>query len=50
MPSGSPPPIQAVYNPTPPVKPAVKKSSVGCLSLLVLCLPIASAALALVVR
>jgi len=48
--SGSPPPIQAVYNPTPPVRPAVKKSSMGCLSLLVLCLPIASAAIALVVR
>ena len=33
----SPPPIQAVYNPTPPVKPVVKKSSgIGCMSLLVL--------------
>jgi serine/threonine protein kinase len=32
----APPQIQAVYNPTPPVKPVVKKSSLGCLSLLVL--------------
>src|SRR5215467_14039676 len=33
----SPPPIQAVYNPTPPVKPMAKQSSrVGCMSVLVL--------------
>ena len=33
----SPPPIQAAYNPTPPVKPLAKKSSqVGCMSILVL--------------
>src|SRR5213080_2396708 len=32
MPAGSPPPIQAVYNPTPPVKPVVKKAaSAGCM-------------------
>src|SRR5438067_6202771 len=37
MPAGSPPPIQAVYNPTPPVKPVVKRaSSTGCMSVLVL--------------
>jgi serine/threonine-protein kinase len=50
MPVGSPPPIQAVYNPTPPVKPAAKKASAGCLSLLVLCLPLVSAAIALLIR
>jgi serine/threonine protein kinase len=45
MPSGSPPPIQAVYNPTPPVKPAVKKSSTtGCMSLLMLVVAGAGAA------
>jgi len=33
----SPPPIQAAYNPTPPVKPMAKQSSrVGCMSVLVL--------------
>jgi serine/threonine-protein kinase len=38
MPSVAPP-IEAVYNPTPPVKPAVKKAaSTGCLSLLALAL------------
>jgi serine/threonine-protein kinase len=33
----APPPIQAVYNPTPPVKPVVKKAAgAGCMSLLVM--------------
>jgi len=43
----SPPPIQAVYNPTPPVKPVVKKASgAGCMSLLVITFgPIAAAAI-----
>src|SRR5690348_11826953 len=43
----SPPPIQAVYNPTPPVKPVVKKASgAGCMSLLVITFgPIVAAAL-----
>jgi serine/threonine protein kinase len=50
MPVGSPPPIQAVYNPAPPVKPATRKASAGCLSLLVLCLPVLSAAIALAIR
>jgi serine/threonine-protein kinase len=43
MPTGSPPPIQAVYNPVPPVKPAVKKASAGCLGLLVLVVGVAPA-------
>jgi hypothetical protein len=47
MPAGSPPPIQAVYNPTPPVKPVAKKASAGCLSLVVLILPAVSAAVAI---
>jgi eukaryotic-like serine/threonine-protein kinase len=50
MPSASPPPIQAVYNPMPPVKPVAKKASAGCLSLLVLILPIVSAVVFLVLR
>jgi serine/threonine protein kinase len=50
MPSASPPPLQAVYNPTPPVKPAAKKASAGCMSLLVLILPIVSAVVVLVLR
>jgi eukaryotic-like serine/threonine-protein kinase len=50
MPAASPLPIQAVYNPTPPVRPAAKKASAGCMSLLVLALPILSAAAALVLR
>jgi len=47
----SPPPIQAVYNPTPPVKPVVKKASVaGCMSLLAMTIgPIAAAAILLAV-
>jgi serine/threonine protein kinase len=47
----SPPPIQAVYNPTPPVKPVVKKASAaGCMSLLVMTFgPIAAAAILLAV-
>src|SRR6266699_5235448 len=47
----SPPPIQAAYNPTPPVKPAVKKASgAGCMSLLVITFgPIAAAAILLAV-
>ncbi len=45
----SPPPIQAVYNPTPPVKPVVKKASGGgCMSLLVITLgPVLATALLL---
>jgi serine/threonine-protein kinase len=50
MPVGSPPPIQAVYNPAPPVKPATKKASAGCLSVLVVMLPIVAAAIALAIR
>jgi hypothetical protein len=50
MPVGAPPPIQAVYNPTPPVKPAIKKASAGCLGVLVLSLPIVLAATALIIR
>src|SRR5713101_4643872 len=43
----APPPIQAVYNPTPPVKPVVKKASgAGCMSLLVISFgPIVAAAI-----
>src|SRR5712691_9685001 len=43
----APPPIQAVYNPTPPVKPVVKKASgAGCMSLLVITFgPIVAAAI-----
>ena len=44
MPGGSPPPIQAAYNPAPPVKPAAKKQSTGCLGVLVMCAALASAA------
>ena len=44
MPSGSPPPIQAVYNPTPPVKPAAKKQSAGCMSVMLLAIGLASLA------
>ena len=44
MPSGSPPPIQAVYNPAPPVKAVAKKQSTGCLGLLLMCAVIASIA------
>ncbi len=47
MPNASPPPIQAVYNPAPPVKPATKKASAGCMSVLVLSLPVVSAAIAI---
>jgi serine/threonine-protein kinase len=44
MPAASPPPIQAVYNPTPPVKPVVKKaSSTGCMGILLLALAAAPA-------
>src|SRR5438874_1169359 len=51
MPAGSPPPIQAVYNPTPPVKPVVKKAaSAGCMSLLVLALASAPALALLVAQ
>jgi serine/threonine protein kinase len=43
--TGSPPPIQAVYNPTPPVKPVVKKSSAtGCMSVLMLVVACSAAA------
>ena len=44
MPTGAPPPIQAVYNPTPPVKPASKKQSAGCLGVLLMCAALGSAA------
>jgi hypothetical protein len=47
MPTGSPPPIQAVYNPAPPVKPTVKKQSAGCMSVMLLCVAFASAAVTL---
>jgi serine/threonine protein kinase len=47
MPAGSAPPIQAVYNPTPPVKPVTKKASAGCMGLLMLSLPVVSAAIAI---
>src|SRR5438477_841616 len=51
MPAGSPPPIQAVYNPTPPVKPVVKRaSSTGCMSVLVLALASAPALALLVAQ
>jgi len=42
MPTGAPPPIQAVYNPTPPVKPAAKKQSTGCMGVLLMCAALAS--------
>jgi serine/threonine protein kinase len=42
MPSGAPPPIQAVYNPTPPVKPATKKASAGCMGALMMVIVLAS--------
>ena len=47
----APPPIQAIYNPTPPVKPVVKKASGGgCMSLLVITFgPIAATAILLAV-
>src|SRR5712691_1082832 len=47
----APAPIRAVYNPTPPVKPVVKKASgAGCMSLLVITFgPIAAAAILLAV-
>jgi serine/threonine protein kinase len=48
MPSGSPPPIQAAYNPAPPVKPAVKKASTGCLGVLALVIGVAPFAAILV--
>jgi serine/threonine protein kinase len=41
MQASAPVPIQAVYNPTPPVKPVAKKASTGCMSLLVLALGVA---------
>jgi serine/threonine-protein kinase len=47
MPAGAPPPIQAVYNPTPPVKPSAKKQSAGCMGVMLLCLGLASTAIAL---
>ncbi len=47
MPNASPPPIQAVYNPTPPVKAVAKKQSTGCMGVLLLCFTLASAAAAL---
>jgi eukaryotic-like serine/threonine-protein kinase len=45
MPTGAPAPIQAVYNPAPPVKPVNKKASTGCMGVLLLCLPVVSAAI-----
>jgi len=47
MPTGAPPPIQAVYNPTPPVKPAAKKQSTGCMGVLLMCAALASGAVVL---
>jgi len=54
MPAGVPgqqpmaaPPLQAVYNPAPPVKPASKKASAGCLSVIGAALAIAPIAVAL---
>jgi serine/threonine protein kinase len=54
MPAGMPvpqpmgsPPMQAVYNPAPPVKPASKKASAGCLSIIGAALAIAPLAIAL---
>jgi len=50
MPAGSPPPIQAVYNPTPPVKPVVKKSSsTGCMGVLLMSVGLASLVAAIAV-
>jgi len=48
MPSGSPPPIQAVYNPAPPVKPMAKKQSAGCLGVFLMCAAIAAVLVALI--
>ncbi len=45
MPAGVPPPIQAVYNPTPPVRPAAKKQSAGCMGVMLMCVGLASAAI-----
>ncbi|HLZ95458.1 MAG TPA: serine/threonine-protein kinase [Candidatus Dormibacteraeota bacterium] len=52
MPTGSPPPIQAVYNPAPPVKPAAKKASTGCMGVMLLALTFTSlaATLAFLIR
>ena len=47
MPAGSPPPIQAVYNPAPPVKPAAKKQSAGCMSVMLLVMALAAVAASL---
>ncbi len=47
MPVGVPPPIQAVYNPTPPVRPAAKKQSAGCMGVMLMCVGLASAAITL---
>jgi eukaryotic-like serine/threonine-protein kinase len=47
MPTGAPPPIQAVYNPTPPVKPAAKKQSAGCMGVLLMCAALGSGAVLL---
>jgi serine/threonine protein kinase len=44
MPTGSPPPIQAVYNPAPPVKAAAKKQSTGCMGALLMCAALVSSA------
>ena len=49
MPTGSPPPIQAVYNPAPPVKPAATKQSTGCLGVMLLALTFAASAAMVVV-
>jgi serine/threonine-protein kinase len=47
MPAGAPPPIQAVYNPAPPVKQVVKKQSTGCMGVLLMCAAFASVVAAL---
>jgi serine/threonine-protein kinase len=44
QPAGSPPPVQAVYNPAPPVKPVAKKQTTGCLGVLMMCAALAAAA------
>ena len=40
-------PIQAVYNPTPPVKPSAKKQSTGCMGVLLMCAAVGSGAVVL---
>jgi serine/threonine protein kinase len=44
LPASAPAPIQAAYNPAPPVKPAAKKVSTGCMGVLVMVAGVASLA------